>query len=117
MGRARILAWDISALLVTALVAFLLVPSLRGPRFEVSNKSTEVVFVSATWAGQRKEIGPVRPSATHTFTLDGEAAIRFGARFPTGRVMESESIYFSSGMTVLVTITARGVEVRYDFET
>lgn len=116
MSKAFKLTLDIAALVIIGVIAALVAYSLRDPQFKVSNKSTEVVFVVASWAEQEKDIGSIHPSTTHLFSIDAEAAMKFSVRYPGGRKVESENIYFTHGTTVIATITRHGIEVRYDFE-
>jgi hypothetical protein len=108
---------SVVAVIVLVAAAVFVAPSLRGAHFEIVNESSEVATVIASWADQEMEIGAIRPGSSRRFNLHGEAAMRFSARFPGGRDVESREIYFTDGVTVVAIISAAGVEVRYHFET
>ncbi len=109
--------FNIGVLFIIGVTAALVAHSLRGPQFEIINESTEIVFVIASWGNQKKDIGAIQPSAIHLFSIDAEAAMKFIARYPNGREIESKYIYFTSGTTVVATISQRDIEVKYGFET
>ena len=92
-------------------------PSFFDPKFEVVNNFPEAVSVVATWGSNVKDIGRIEPMSSHQFSLDDEAAITFKVRYSSGREVESEPMYFTSGSKVVATISRNGIEMRYDFET
>jgi len=97
--------------------AYMMVPFLKDPRFEVINQSHQVVDVTAYWRNKNRGLGPIQPLNTHVFSVNDEAAMKFIGRFPDGREINSEEIYFTGGTGVVVTITEKGIEVKYDYET
>ena len=101
--------------LTTALI--LAVPSFFDAEFEVRNQASDAVSVVATWQSQEKTIGNVEPMSSHEFSTNAEAVMKFTVRYPSGRVSESEPLYFTSGTKIIATITDDGVAARYDFET
>lgn len=95
----------------------LAIPSFIDAQFEIKNQLNEPVSVVAQWQDEVKEIQNISPMSSFEFSLDAEAAMKFRVRYPGGREVESEPIYFSSGLKVIATITDNGVKVRYDHET
>ena len=110
-GAQQAADWSTTALLILA------APSFLDPEFEVVNRSSGDVSVVATWRGNERRIGPMRPMSSHRFTLDDEAAITFRVRYASGREVETDPLYFTSGIKVIATISDDGIEVRYDHET
>lgn len=104
----------LTALLFFVVLVILAAPSFFDPAFEVVNESTEPVFVVAEWRGEEKTIGNIGPMATYEFCVDAEAAMKFRVGYLGGVEIESEPIYFTSGTTVIATITGNAVRVRYE---
>ena len=91
---------------------------LKDPSFEVVNRSQHVVNVSAYWRNRSKELGLIHPSSSYKFSVSDEAAMKFKARYPDGRDITSEEIYFTGGLGgVVAIITDQNIEVKYDHET
>jgi len=110
----------ILSLLLVVLMGFgfyMAAPLLKNPQFEVINQSQQVVHVFAYWRDKNRVLGPVQPSATKVFSVKDEAAMRFTGRFPDGREINSEEIYFTNGTRVVATITENGIQLKYDHET
>lgn len=109
----------LSLLLVVSVgfVAYTVAPFLKDPQFEVINQSKHVVHVFAYWRNKNRELGAIQPSTTYVFSVNDEAAMKFTGRFPDGREINSEEIYFTSGTGVVATITEKGIQVKYDHET
>jgi hypothetical protein len=105
-----------SVLFLAALLA-LAMPSFCDPGFEVVNNAPGAVSVVAAWRSSEKEPGRIEPMSSSRFSINDEAAIMCKVKYTDGRVVESEKLYFTRGTRVIATITANGVEVRYDFET
>lgn len=101
---------------VVAVGAMLIAPIFSNPQFEIVNESPHVVFLSAYWRHESREIGAIQPSSAYRFTVQDEAAMKFVGRFPGGREIESEEIYFTGGTGVVATVTEGSIAVRYDFE-
>jgi hypothetical protein len=55
--------------------------------------------------------------SSHRFSVNDEAAMKFKVRYSSGREVETEPLYFTSGIKVIATISSDGVEVRYDHDT
>jgi len=110
----------ILGLILVALVGLgvsMVAPFLKDPRFEIVNQSQHVVYVSAYWRNQSKELGPIQPSSTYVFRVSDEAAMKFMGRYPGGHEFYSEEIYFTGGTGVVAIIKEKGIEVKYDHET
>jgi len=96
---------------------YVVAPFLKDPQFEIINQSQQVVYVSAYWRDKSKELGPIQPSTTYVFSVSDEAAMKFTGRYPDGREIHSEEIYFTGGTGVVATITETGIKLKYDHET
>lgn len=105
-----------SLVFLVALV-ILAAPSFFDPEIEIVNRTPEAVSVIATWRNTEKNIGQIEPMSSYQFSVDDEAAMVFKVRYPDGNEIETEPLYFSSGLKVLAEITSDGVSVRYDHET
>ena len=116
MRKTFRLMLDITALVVIAAIVAVIAYSFRDAEFEIINETGEAVFVVAFWADQRADIGSVAPGATRSFSVGAEAAMKFRVRYPDGREVATEEIYFTGGTRVLVRISGHGVTLRYDFE-
>jgi hypothetical protein len=92
-------------------------PSFFDPEFEIVNNSAEAVSVVAVWRNNEKKIGRIPSMSSHRFSVEDEAAMQFRVRYASGRVVETEPLYFTSGIKVIATISSDGVIVRYDHET
>ena len=109
----------ITSLVFVALLGLgviMVAPFFKDPRFEVVNQSQHVVHVSAYWRDQKRELGPITPSSIYEFSVNDEAAMKFSCRFPDGRVIDSEEVYFTGGTGVIATITEKGIELKYEHE-
>ncbi len=95
-------------------LAYMVAPFLKDPQFEVVNQSQQVVHVIAHWRNKNRELGAIQPSTTYVFRINDEAAMKFMGRFPDGREINSDEIYFTGGTGVVATITEKGIQVRYD---
>ena len=105
-----------AALFFFALLS-LAIPSFFDPEFEIVNNTAEAVSVVASWRDQEKKIMKIEPMSSHRFSIDDEAAMKFRVRFAGGREVETEPLYFTSGIKVIARISSEGVEVSYDHDT
>ena len=105
----------LAAMFFVALLV-LAVPSFFDPEFEVFNNASEAVSVVATWRNNEKNIGRIEPGSWSRFSVNDEAAMTFTVLYNGGRKVETAPLYFSRGFKVIVTISADGVETRYDHE-
>ncbi|MET0014791.1 MAG: hypothetical protein ABW088_14165 [Sedimenticola sp.] len=96
--------------------ATMLAPFLTDPRFEIVNKSQTAVYVTAYWKDKSMEFGLIQPSVTFEFSVDDEASMKFLGRYPNGREIHSEEIYFTSGTGVVVVITEQSIKLKYDHD-
>lgn len=94
----------------------LAIPSFFDPEFAVVNNSSETVSVIAAWRSQEKVIGSIDPMSSREFSIDDEAAMTFKVRYASGKEIESDPLYFTSGAKVIATISSDGIAVQYDFE-
>lgn len=106
----------VAVLFFIALI-ILAVPSFFDPEFEIVNNSSEAVSVIATWRSNEKQIGEIQSMSSHRFSVNDEAAMKFKVRYASGKEVESEPVYFTSGIKIIGTISNDGIDVRYDFET
>ena len=104
----------VAATLFLAALLILAIPSFSDPEFEFVNNSSEAVSVVAAWRNNEREIGGVQPGTSHQFRVNDEAAMKFKIRYASGREIESEPVYFTSGTKVIATISNNSIEVRYD---
>lgn len=107
----------VAAVLFFIALLILATPSFFDPEFEIVNNSSEAVSVVATWRSNEKKIGRIQSMSSHRFSVNDEAAMKFKVRYASGKEVETEPLYFTSGIKVIATISSDGVEVRYDHET
>lgn len=89
----------------------------RGPRFHVSNDSPEAVTVTVTRGDKSRNLGTIEPDSRISLRARDEALMIFTVRYADGREIESQAIYFTSGIVVNVSITLEGLEVERDVDT
>jgi len=92
----------------------LTIPSFMDPEFKVINNASEAVSVVAVWRDRKKNIGNIDPMSSIKFSVDDEAAMTFRVHYISGTEIETEPLYFTSGIKVIVTISQDDIEVRYD---
>lgn len=95
-------------------LAVLAIPSFFDAEFKIVNNSAEVVSVTAVWGSNVKKIGEIQSMASYQFSVDDEASMTFIVNYTSGKVLESDPVYFTSGITVNVTVSNEGVDVGYD---
>lgn len=105
---------SITSLGVIFVLFLLMMPAFLDPMFEVRNKSSLSITVQAFWRSETKTIGPIGPGGSSGFSLDDEAGISFRVRYADGRVVETEPIYFGSGIRVNVEVADGEVKTGYD---
>ena len=104
------------ALVFFAGLAVLVAPSFFDPQFEIRNQSGETVSVVAAWRDNERVFADIAPSSRVEFSVEDEAGMAFRVRYPDGREIASEPVYFTRGTTVIATIAEEGVQVRYDHD-
>jgi len=110
-------ALTIAALLfIAAAVVLVVAPSFFDPQFEIRNESDEPVSVVAKWRDKEKAFPDIEPASAVAFSVEDEAGMAFRVRYPDGREIASEPVYFTRGTTVIATITEDDIEVRYDHD-
>ena len=110
-------ALTVVALLFIAATAVLVVaPSFFDPQFVIRNQTEEPVSVVAAWREQERAFPNISPGSTVEFSVEDEAGISFRVRYPDGREVASEPVYFTLGTTVIATIKADDIDVRYDHD-
>jgi hypothetical protein len=98
--------------------SYLVVGGFRlGPRFNITNDSAQNVTVTATWSNQSRDLGIIEPGATISLTVRDEASMVFNVRHADGREMASEPAYFTSGVTIDVSISEDSIDVQHNFGT
>jgi len=102
----------IVVILVIAAIVFVL-PSFTEARFVLNNQSSQAVRLTAFWRDQHKKLGEIVPGAQQEFSVDDEAGMHFSAEFADGSSITSEPIYFTSGVTILVDISATQIHMTY----
>jgi hypothetical protein len=104
-----------AAVFFVALLIFA-VPSFFAPEFELVNRSSEAVSVVAAWRSNEKRIERIDAMSSYRFVVGDEAAMTFTVRYPNGKEVESEPLYFTRGIKVIATITDDGIDARYEHE-
>jgi len=89
----------------------------RGPRFFVSNDSSEAVTVTVARRDKSRNLGTIDAGSRISLTSRDEVSMVFMVRYADGREIESQPIYFISGVVVTVSITEDGLEVQRESDT
>jgi len=87
-----------------------------GPRFNISNDSTQNVTVIALWRNQSRDLGIIESGSTISLTVRDEASMVFNVSYADGRKTSSTPVYFSSGQAINVSITQGGIDVQHDLD-
>jgi len=104
----------IAAVLFFTALVILAIPSFFDAEFEIVNDSSEAVSVIAVWRSNDKQIGEIQSKTLYRFSVNDEAAMKFKVHYTSGKMVESDPVYFSSGIKVIATISSEGIQVRYD---
>ena len=91
--------------------------SALGPRFKISNESAGNVAVTAKWRDQVRNLGDIEPGSTISLTVRDETSMVFLVRYADGTEMNSEPVYFSSGITTNVSISRNSIDIDQEVET
>lgn len=89
----------------------------RGPRFQISNHSAQAVTVTVTRRDKSRDLGAIEAGSRISLTARDEALMVFTVLYADGREIESQPIYFTSGIVVNVIISQDGVDVERDIDT
>ena len=100
--------------LSVGILAYLAAPLFSTPKFSVTNKSSETVEIIAFWRKETKNIGQIDPGNKVEFKVNDEAAIKFKAKYASGKEATSEEIYFTSGLSVAARVTENNIELKYE---
>jgi len=88
----------------------------RGPRFQISNDSTQDVAVTVTRHDKSRDLGIIKAGSLISLTARDESSMVFTVRYADGREIESQPIYFTSGIVVTVSISQDGIDVQRDID-
>jgi hypothetical protein len=88
-----------------------------GPRFNIINDSAQNMTVTATWRNQTRDLGTIESGSTISLTVRDEASMVFYVRYADGREMVSAPVYFTSGVTIDVSISEDSIDVQHNFDT
>lgn len=89
----------------------------RGPRFYISNDSAEAVAVTVSRLDKSRNLGAIEPGSRISLTSRDDASMVFTVRYADGREIESQPIYFTSGIVVNVIVTQDGLDVKREIDT
>jgi hypothetical protein len=101
------------ALCLSAFYLFIYAPYFSPPMFLVINQTKQEVHVTAYWRDKQRVIGVIMPNQSVPLNVSDEAAMKFKVKFKNNAQLESEEIYFTSGITVICNITNQEVTVKY----
>ena len=83
-----------------------------GPRFQVSNKSSQAVNVTVARQDKSRDLGTIEAGSQISLTARDESSLVFTVKYADGREIESQPVYFTSGVAVNVTIRQDGIDVK-----
>ena len=114
MIKKVLLGIAVIALIIIGILAYIAAPYLRTPVFTVNNSSGEPVEVIAFWREDNKNLGMVYPEKQIIFKLNDEAAIKFKAKYASGKEIISEEIYFTSDTSIQAEVTKTSIKLSYE---
>ena len=91
--------------------------SALGPKFLVTNATSQSVTVIAKWRDQSRRLGAIESGATISLTVRDEASMVFSVHYADGREIDSKPVYFNSGITTNVRISLENIDVTQDVDT
>lgn len=89
----------------------------RGASFQISNSTSQAVSVTVTRRDKSRDLGTIEAGSRISLMARDEALMVFAVRYADGREIESQPIYFTSGVLVNISITQDGVDVKRDIDT
>ena len=95
-------------------VIYLATPLISSPTFNINNKTSENIKITAYWRNKEKDLGEIKSSSTYVFNVSDEAAMKFKVKYLNGKELESKEIYFNSGLVINVNILSDSIEVNYN---
>ena len=115
MRMSRLIFATILVLAISTTFIFVKETNL-GPRFQISNDSGQSVTVTVTRRNKSRNLGTIEAGSQISLTARDEVSMIFMVRYSDGREIESQPIYFTSGILVNLTIGEDGVDVKRDIE-
>lgn len=100
-----------------ATLAYLGMPFLSAPTFEVTNSTGKAVELTVEWRDKMRVLGSITPGKQIEFEIDDEAAITFMTEYTDGSKIRSEPTYFTSGSVLYAEIRESTIEVSYQPDT
>ena len=97
-----------------AILAYLGMPFLTSPTFNVTNFAGASVELTVEWRDKMRDLGGIGPGRKIEFEIDDEAAATFVVAYADGSKLRSEPIYFTSGVVVYAEIHESNIEVSYE---
>ena len=99
-------------LMFVVIVVYAVNLQLAKAKFTVINASNEAVEVTASWAGQVKNLGALAPQAETEFELGEEVALKFRASHASGKISSATVPSYTLGSKIIVLITDATIEVK-----
>jgi hypothetical protein len=100
--------------LILFAVIYLATPLISSTTFNISNKTSENIIITAYWRNKEKDLGVIKSSSTYKFNVSDEAAMKFKVKYMNGKILESKEIYFTSGLVINVNVLSDSIEVNYN---
>ena len=100
--------------LSVGVLAYIASPFFTEPKFIVTNESSKPVEVIAFWRTETKNIGHIDPGNKIEFKVNDEAAMKFKAKYTSGKEVDSGEIYFTSGLSIAAKVNENNIELNYE---
>lgn len=100
-----------------ATILLVVYPLVATPRFIVTNLSGKAFVLTVEWRDQSMNLGHVEPHKRLEFRHNGEAAITFIAKFPSGVRVSSKPVFFTRGTVVYAQVSESNIKVAYEKST
>ena len=109
MKKALILIGS-SLFILIGIALIYIAPYFSEPKFIINNNSQHTIEVTAEWRETKKALGKLQAGKTTEFNIRDEAAIKITAKFPNGKQIIHQPVYFTSGMVYTFEIGENEIE-------
>ena len=116
MTSARVLFGALIVVIISTTYVFVRSPAF-GSRFEIMNDSEQDVTITAKFPDESRELGTILAEDKFSFTIRKQAAMILVVQYADGRKIETDSIYSTAGIPIVVSISNRSVDVQTDSDT
>jgi len=99
--------------IITGALMFIAAPYFSDAKFIIRNKTNSNVSLVARWRNNEKSLGIVKPGASIELSVNDEAAIEFIVTLNENNIIQSQPLYFTSGMIQYIDIHPDEIRVNH----